>query len=69
MFFFTQVEVGIGIIKSCRCGRQFTAHDWLDIKPKGLMDSGEDTSILDLRNCPCGSTIGLEIPLFTQRSA
>lgn len=62
MFFFTQHTVGVGcIFKSCSCGRQFTANDWLDLHSIGFMDSGDDYTMLDLRNCPCGSTLASEV--------
>ncbi len=59
MLFFSGVVDPI--VKKCPCGRCFTANDWLDLIPLGFMDGGDDYTLLDLRNCPCGSTICTEV--------
>lgn len=51
------------VIAHCGCGRSFTAQDWLDLYIVGVQESGTDYSMLDLRNCPCRSTIAIEVPL------
>jgi hypothetical protein len=61
MLFQPQAAIGGPIVKSCRCGKDFTADAWLDLIPIGLMDGGDDYTMLDLRNCPCGSTICVEV--------
>lgn len=64
MLFFTQFPGCPGpTLKECKCGRKFTALDWLDLPICGLMDSGDDYTMLDLRHCPCRSTIAVEVPL------
>jgi hypothetical protein len=45
--------------KRCSCGRSYTEHEWALLKFIGTMVD-DDTS-LELRDCPCGSTIGQEI--------
>ena len=62
MFCATEVPVGT-VFKTCKCGRQFTANDWLDLAFVGLMDSHNDYEMLALRNCPCRSTLATEVPL------
>lgn len=48
------------IVKSCACcGRTFTASSWLSLKYVGQQDDGEG-GWLNLRNCPCGSTLAVE---------
>lgn len=62
MFFFSCDAPGVGhIVKKCSCGRGFNANDWLDLIPIGFMDGGDDYTLLDMRNCPCGSTICTEV--------
>lgn len=46
------------IVKACACGLSFTEHEWLLLRFVGTMLDPE--SRIELRNCPCGSTIGVE---------
>lgn len=46
------------IVKACGCGRTFTEHEWSLLKSLGPMVDPEFT--IELRNCPCGSTIAIE---------
>ncbi len=41
--------------KKCGCGRRFTAHEWRLIQFVGTWI--DDVESLELRNCPCGSTL------------
>jgi hypothetical protein len=43
------------IVKSCACGRTFTAHTWKLLAKVG--HHRDFVEKLELRNCPCGSTI------------
>jgi len=50
------------ILKRCACGRAFTAGDWGTLLVVGVMldplDPAED---LELRLCPCGSSLGIRL--------
>lgn len=48
----------MGDVKKCGCGREHTKEDWKQLPLVGVMQ--ED--FLELRNCPCGSTIALPLP-------
>lgn len=49
-------------VKSCRCGRRWTALEWRGLPFVGVMDFGEeDEPRLELRNCDCGSTLSRQI--------
>lgn len=48
-------------IHTCSCGREFTEHAWNLLPYVGVMR--DDVERLELRNCPCGSTRALEIPM------
>ena len=41
------------IVKRCSCGRQFTRDGWAWLPVVGVMEG------IELRNCPCGSSIAL----------
>ena len=42
--------------KTCKCcRREFDRAGWRALKSKGLMDG------LELRGCPCGSTLAIEV--------
>ena len=47
--------------KACRCGRAFSPADWAALPIVGDWELDEDVR-LELRNCPCGSTISVELP-------
>jgi CheY-like chemotaxis protein len=42
-----------GIVKRCGCGRSYRRDEWKALPLRGTMEGTE------LRNCPCGSTIGV----------
>lgn len=47
--------------KACGCGRTYTAHEWSLLESVGRMSDEVET--LELRNCPCGSTIATVVDL------
>ena len=47
-------------MKTCSCGRVHMREQWHRLPFVGVSDLGGDR--LDLRNCPCGSTICVELP-------
>ena len=47
--------------KQCGCGRMFTAHEWSLLESVGRMSDNVET--IELRNCPCGSTIATVVDL------
>lgn len=51
-------------MKTCACGRHFTADDWLDLKPLGLMFGPSEYEALEARNCPCASTLFVPVRTF-----
>jgi len=51
------------LVKVCGCGRTFSAHEWSLLHCLGSMVDEEGT--IELRNCPCGSTIAVEIVIAT----
>ncbi len=50
------------VVKVCGCGRIYTAAAWAALDVVGTMPSEEPTFDLDMRNCPCGSTIAIQVP-------
>lgn len=53
------------IIKRCGCGRVHTREGWGDLDYVGVWHVPADETgpeeRLELRNCPCGSTISIEV--------
>lgn len=52
--------------KTCTtCGREFTAEQWAALPTKGHQPSEDETGFydLELKDCTCGSTIGVETKL------
>ena len=47
-------------MKTCGCGNRFDAEQWRQLRLVGRQDDGEGGT-LELRNCPCGSTICIEL--------
>lgn len=50
-------------MKECACGRSFTEDEWLllpFVGKSGTDDGDPDPIVIELRNCPCGSTIAIE---------
>lgn len=50
------------VIKVCACRSDFTVAEWQRLPHVGEQDDGAG-GIIELRNCPCGSTIAVELPL------
>ncbi len=53
------------IIKKCSCGRTYTEAQWKKLKKIGEQKTEADefgpAELLELRNCPCTSTLAIEI--------
>lgn len=51
-------------VKTCGCGQQFTFLEWKNLQLVGHQHVAEDEHgpalSIELRNCPCGSTIAIE---------
>jgi len=63
------IEVPVSF-KVCGCGREHDAASWSDLPLVGFMDLDADgDERLELRNCPCGSTVAVELPAEPARSA
>lgn len=45
--------------KRCACGRVYGKLAWADLRFVGVM--GHAGRLLELRNCSCGSTLGVEL--------
>jgi hypothetical protein len=46
-------------LKRCGCGRCFTRAQWRELQYVGAQ--ADDVETLELRNCPCGSTIAVVV--------
>jgi hypothetical protein len=46
------------IVRTCGCGRSYTADAWLDLTPAGIWDLGGHR--WGQRHCLCGSTIAID---------
>ena len=47
------------VAKTCRCGRRHTLLEWSRLPSAG--DMKDEAEHLELRNCPCGSTLALKV--------
>lgn len=47
------------ILRTHGCGRSFTLEEWIALPYVGIHE--DDAVVLEMRNCPCGSTLGLEV--------
>lgn len=50
------------IVSTCGCGQQHNLYGWLQLKTVGEMICPPEVwepDTLELRDCPCGSTIGV----------
>jgi hypothetical protein len=52
-------------IKTCACGRSFTAETWATLKPAGRKDGVMLWAGLELRDCVCRSTLSRRIPFVS----
>ena len=65
MMFFSSLMPGQGVVvKSCKCGRKFTADDWMDLPLGGFMEGSDDDTTLGLRHCPCKSTLAMKARFY-----
>ena len=48
--------------KSCACGRSHTKSEWPRLALVGVQRDFDERPRLELRNCPCSSTIAVELP-------
>lgn len=57
-------EAPSSIVKQCGCGRTFTREGWDRLEFVGRQHVPEDEFgpeiSIELRNCPCGSTIAID---------
>lgn len=61
-------------VKKCACGRRFDARAWSALPWIGIMDNRdyvglEREPVLELRLCPCGSTLAIEVSVPDLASA
>lgn len=54
------------IVKECACGAAYTAQAWASLRFVGTVEVPADPDepeayALELRNCPCGSTLAQKI--------
>ena len=55
------LRMKVSLVKKCKCcSRSFDNVAWLALPLLDLRDEG-DGLWLEMRNCPCGATLGLEI--------
>ena len=50
------------VLKTCACGRKHAMDSWLSLTLKGYVGkrtTGGEWEALELRNCHCGSTLGV----------
>ena len=51
-----------GVVATCSCGTAYTGRTWAKLRWVGKQPQGPDDPPIELRNCPCGSSIGAEVP-------
>jgi len=49
------------IVKRCGCGRRYTLEQWNQLPFLGMQKDSEDVPRYQARNCPCTSTICLDV--------
>jgi hypothetical protein len=49
-------------MKRCACGREYDAETWPKLPLAGYSRNGREAAgeLLELRHCPCGSTIAID---------
>lgn len=47
------------VVKTCGCGRCYTATGWRNLRLVGEQDDGVDR--IEIRQCTCGSTIAVAL--------
>ena len=48
------------VVKRCSCGREFTRSTWAALPRCGRMHLARRDATVELRNCPCGSSMALQ---------
>ncbi len=53
------------VVSACGCGRNYTHSGWSTLALVGVQDDGAGLpdSVLELRNCSCGSTLAIPATL------
>ena len=49
------------VVKRCSCGREFTRSQWSLLARCGRMHLARRDAMIELRNCPCGSSMALQL--------
>jgi hypothetical protein len=51
------------VVSHCACGRDYTKGEWGELEYVGLIPAVPEVKepAIELRNCRCGSTIGVEV--------
>ena len=49
------------VVKRCSCGRQFSAQQWFALPRCGRMHLTQRDAVVEVRNCPCGSSMALQL--------
>jgi CheY-like chemotaxis protein len=50
-----------GVVKRCSCGREYTRSQWFGLPRCGRMHLARRDTVVELRNCPCGSSLSLQL--------
>lgn len=54
-------------MKRCACGRTYSAAEWSRLRVVGIQHDGL-VGRTELRNCACGSTMGLDLPTESEQA-
>jgi two-component system cell cycle response regulator DivK len=49
------------VVKRCSCGAEFTRSQWSALPRCGQMHLARRDTVVELRNCPCGSSMALQL--------
>jgi CheY-like chemotaxis protein len=55
------VPLPADVVKRCTCGREYTRAQWLALPRCGRMNLARRGSVVEVRNCPCGSSMALPL--------
>ncbi|HTB73057.1 MAG TPA: response regulator [Polyangiaceae bacterium] len=50
-----------GVVKRCSCGREYTRNQWFGLPRCGRMHLARRDTVVELRNCACGSSLSLQL--------
>ncbi|MGD0525310.1 MAG: response regulator [Polyangiaceae bacterium] len=56
-----EVTLPRDVVKRCSCGREYTRAEWSTLARCGRMHLIRRHLVIELRNCSCGSTMGLSL--------